>query len=217
MSNYIAYYRTSTKDQHNGIDAQRTSVHKFISSGDTIVSEYVEHESGRKTEREQLMLAIQDAKENGYKLLIARLDRLSRNAKFTMELMESKVDFVCADMPKANSLTIGIMSLLAEEEAKRISKNTKSALKEVAKRLAKEGRTLGTNNLTTEGTYLSAHRRIESARKRNHQATKIITRMREEGSTYEAIAEELNTDGYKTPRGGNFSKSSVYILYKRAS
>jgi len=64
-------------------------------------------------------------KENNSKLLIARLDRLSKNAKFTLELMESKVPIVCCDMPDANNLTIGIIATLAQAEAERISHNKK--------------------------------------------------------------------------------------------
>lgn len=215
MQTYIAYYRTSTSDQKNGITAQRNSVQKFINNDDIIINEYMEHQSGRKTTREELKKAIEEANKGGHKLLIARLDRLSRNAIFTLELLDSKVDFVAVDMPQANSLTIGIMALLAEEEAKRISKNTKASLKVVAERMAKEGRKLGTNNLTNAGREKSIQIRTEEARKRNHQATKIITRMRKEGATYQAIAEELNADGYITPRGCKFTKSTVYILNKR--
>jgi len=107
------------------------------------------------------------------------------------------------------------MALLAEEEAKRISKNTKASLKVVAERMAKMGKKLGTNNLTNAGREKSIQIRTKEARKRNHQATKIITRMRKEGATYQAIAEELNADGYITPRGCKFTKSTVYILNKR--
>ena len=209
---YIAYYRTSTADQHNGIDAQRTSATNFLKEGEQIVKEYKEHQSGRKVNREELMKAIDECNRNGYKLLIARLDRLSRNASFTLSLQDSGVDFVCADMPKANSLTIGIMSLLAEEEAKRVSKNTILALKEVAKR-----KKLGTNNLTIEGRRKGAERNKDQAKKDNHQVTKIIVRMRNEGETFQAIADELNADGYTTSKGGKFVGQTVGRLYKRPS
>jgi len=211
MTKFILYTRTSTADQSNGIVAQRNSANRFLKDDDIIIKEYTEKESGRKTDRIELAQAINDCLKNGYTLLIARLDRLSRNAKFTLELMESKVDFVCADMPNANNLTIGIMALLAQSEAERISSNTKKALAV----LKSKGVKLGTNNLTIEGGLKGGRIRKEQAQRVNHQATKIILRLRKEGMTFKAIADELNTDGYTTSNGYNFMEQTVSRLYKR--
>lgn len=212
---YVAYYRTSTADQILGIEAQKTAATNFINETDVIINTYIEHESGRNCSREQLKLAIEECVRNKCKLLIARLDRLSRNASFTLKLLDSKVEFVCADMPSANNLTIGIMALLAEEEAKRISLNTRKALQEVKKKFALTGKTLGTNNLTEQGRLKSIEVRRDRAKRNNHQVIKIIKRLRNSGSTFEAISRELNEDGYTTSGGKKWTKSSVYKMFVR--
>lgn len=210
---YILYTRTSTRDQHNGLDAQRNTAHRFIKEDDTIVREYSEQESGKSTTRVELNKALIECKQEGYTLLIARLDRLSRNAKFTFELMDSQVDFVCCDMPSANTVTIGIMSVLAQSERERISSNTKLALQV----LIQKGVQLGTDNLTREGVLKSAANRKKQAVADNHQATKIIIRLRNEGMRYLAIAQELNADGYTTSKGNQYLEQTVSRLYKRAT
>ena len=212
--NYITYTRTSTKDQHNGIEAQRKTVSNFIKDNDIIIKEYTEKESGRNTNRIELNKALADCKKNGYTLLIARLDRLSRNARFTLELMESKVDFVCCDMPSANNITIGIMSILAQAEAERISSNTKKALAV----LKAKGVKLGTpTNLTKQAVKQSNKVNKAKFQALNKQATKIIIRLRKEGYTFVSIATELNEDVYKTANGGLFVARTTQRLYNRVS
>ena len=84
---YVAYYRTSTANQILGIEAQKTAATNFINDTDVIINTYIEHESGRNRSREQLKLAVGECVKNNCKLLIARLDRLSRNASFTLKLL----------------------------------------------------------------------------------------------------------------------------------
>ena len=116
--NYISYYRVSTKKQEKsglGLDAQKTAVQNFLDKESILIAEYQEAESGKDNERPQLIRAIEHCKSTGAVLLIAKLDRLSRNAAFILTLRDSKIEFVCADMPTANSVTIGIMAILAQE------------------------------------------------------------------------------------------------------
>ena len=137
MKKYIAYYRVSTQKQGIsglGLDAQRTDVNRFISRGGELVAEYQDIESGKKNNRPSLINAINEAKKQGATLLIAKLDRLSRNASFILTLRDSRVDFVCCDMPDANSLTIGIMAILAQDERERTSLRTKAALAELKRK-----------------------------------------------------------------------------------
>ena len=108
---YVAYYRVSTKKQGEsglGLDAQRSAVAGFVKGA--IIAEFTEVESGKKNQREQLRLAIGRAKKEGAVLVIAKLDRLSRNASFIFTLRDSGVNFQCVDMPDANTLTIGIFA-----------------------------------------------------------------------------------------------------------
>lgn len=210
--NYIAYKRTSTKDQHLGIEAQEKAINDFISNDDVIISSYTEHESGRKDNRPELLKAIAECTATGSTLLIARLDRLSRSVTTTYQLLNSNVQFKCCDMPEANSLTIGIMSVLAQSEAERISRNTSKALQV----LISQGVKMGTNNLTQAAKELGAKTKKEQAEKDNYQSSKIIVRLREEGRTYKSIADELNADGYTTSIGGKWSERTVNRMYKRA-
>ena len=93
-----------------------------------LVKEFVEIESGKKADRPQLMKAFQACRVFGAKLVIAKLDRLSRDAHFLLGLEKAGVDFVAADMPQANRLTVGIMAMVADEERRMISARTKAAL-----------------------------------------------------------------------------------------
>ena len=104
-----------------------------------MIKEYVEVESGKRTDRPQLEAALQACRLHGAKLVIARLDRLSRDAHFLLGLDKAGVDFVAADMPHANRLTVGVMALVAEEERKHISANTKAALERFPLDLNRKG------------------------------------------------------------------------------
>ena len=216
MRKYVAYYRTATAQQgHSGLDleTQRTAISAFVGNG-AILREYVEVESGRVNERPQLVAAIDYAKRNGATLVIAKLDRLSRNAGFIFALRDSGVDFVCADMPDANTLTVAIFAVLAQHEREFISSRTKAALQ--AKK--KQGHKLGTPaNLT------DAHRKRggEVARERavnnenNRRAAVLIKLYRQQGLTWSGIAEMLNTSGFRTSRGKQFQAVQVQRIHRR--
>ncbi len=147
MPAYFAYYRVSTQKQGTsglGFEVQQAAVGSFL-KGAQPQGEYVEVESGKKNHRPQLLAAIAAARAAGGVLLIAKLDRLSRNASFILTLRDSGVDFVCCDMPDANILTVGLFAVIAQHERETISKRTKEAL--AAKK--DRGATLGTSaNLT---------------------------------------------------------------------
>ena len=131
-TNYICYYRVSTQRQGQsglGLEAQRSSVIEYLSGKNAnIIDEVTEVESGRKTNRVKLKAAIELCKATNATLLVAKFDRLSRNAKFLLELQESGVRFNAADMPDVDELVIGIMAMVAQHEAKVISERTRAAL-----------------------------------------------------------------------------------------
>jgi DNA invertase Pin-like site-specific DNA recombinase len=207
---YFAYYRVSTQKQGNsglGLEAQRAAVVTFL-KGETPVGEYVEVESGKKNQRPQLLVAIA--------LLIAKLDRLSRNAGFILALRDSGVQFACCDMPDANTLTVGLFAVIAQHERETISQRTKDALKAKKAR----GAQLGTPaNLTEEVRQLGLETRQRNAREHGgiRQATALILARRAQGLSCERIAGELNALGFTARRGGAFSQKQVQRLVDRAT
>ena len=214
---YIAYYRVSTKKQGQsglGLEAQKASVIAFTKCTECITREFVEVESGKNNARPQLAAALQAAKEQGATLVIAKLDRLSRNASFIFALRDSKVDFVCADMPEANSITIGIMAVLAQDERERTAKRTKDAL--AAKKA--QGVKLGTPANLTEAARkkgMQVRINIAATKKENVQATELCNLYREQGLSLREIAAKLNDNGYKTSKGKSFQATTVNRLLNR--
>lgn len=213
---YVAYYRVSTAKQGAsglGLEAQQFAVATFL-KGQKISSEFVEVESGKKNNRPQLIAAIEQARKIKATLVIAKLDRLSRNASFIFTLKDSGVDFVCADMPDANTLTIGIFAVLAQHERELISSRTKAALQA---KIA-QGAKLGTpKNLTYEDRVAGAQVLKERAltNQNNKRASAMIKLYRKQGLTWMGIAAQLNEDGFRTSRGREFQAVQVQRIYQR--
>tara|TARA_R110002050_G_scaffold299775_1_gene466350 strand:- start:13672 stop:14349 length:678 start_codon:yes stop_codon:yes gene_type:complete len=217
MNKYIAYYRVSTQKQGNsglGLDSQKSSVLKFINQDDILIESYTDVESGKNNNRPNLLQAIEDCKNSKATLLIAKLDRLSRNAAFIFTLRDSQVKFKCVDMPEANSVTIGIMAVLAQDERERISKRTKDALSE----LIKQGVKLGSpQNLNKEARKkgLDTRKRNSRTNENNRKAQGFIVSLYQNGLSFYAITKELNKLGYKTRRNKEFQQNQVHRLYDR--
>lgn len=132
QQNCITYYRVSTQRQSDsglGLDAQRYATENYLKTiGGVIQEEFIEVESGKRSNRPQLLSALRACKETGATLLIAKLDRLARNVHFISGLLESGVRFVAVDMPTADRFTLHIYAAMAEEEGRRISERTRAAL-----------------------------------------------------------------------------------------
>jgi DNA invertase Pin-like site-specific DNA recombinase len=197
MSRFVAYYRVSTERQGEsglGLDAQREAISRHLGAGD-LLAEFTEIESGKKSvNRPQLLAALDLCKRKKATLLIAKLDRLARNVHFISGLMEAKVEFIAADMPTANTLTVHIMAAFAEHEAKVISARTKAALQAAKAR----GKMLG-NPRWQEG--LAKARQVKNP---NQPAPAVIAMMRQhrdEGLALRDIADKLNGLGLRTPKG----------------
>ncbi len=224
---WIAYYRVSTDKQGRsglGLEAQRTAVAAFLNGGDwQMVREFTEVESGKRSDRPQLLAALAACRMYGAKLVIAKLDRLSRNASFLLNLQEAGVEFVCADMPAANKLTIGIMALVAEEERRAISTRTKAALQAAKARGVK----LGGHRIDANGKPVSltpdviAKGREAIARRANAKALDIAPAIRElqaNGLTsLHSIATGLNDLGIPTPRGRRWHAVQVQRVLDRTN
>lgn len=171
-------------------------------------------ESGKVNDRPQLTAAIDYAKGKGATLVIAKLDRLSRNAGFIFALRDSGVDFVCADMPDANTLTVGIFAVLAQHERELISSRTKAALQ--AKK--KQGHMLGTPANLTEAARSRAREVIRekaASNENNRRAAALISLYRQQGKTWSDIASMLNNAGFRTAKGKQFQVVQVQRIHQR--
>src|SRR5437016_4640707 len=145
---FIAYFRVSTDKQGKsglGLEAQRKAVLDYLDGGRwSLVQEFVEIESGKHNERPQLTAALAACNKHRARLVIAKLDRLSRNLAFIAALMESGVEFVAVDNPHANKLTVHILAAVAQHERELISARTSAALKAAKAR----GKRLGNPKLS---------------------------------------------------------------------
>ena len=142
----VAYYRVSTERQGKsglGLEAQQAAVAGFINGDAVLVASFTEVESGKRSDRPELAKALEACRRQKAKLVIAKMDRLSRNLAFIAALMESKVEFVAVDNPHANRLTVHILAAVAEHERTMISERTKAALAAAKRR----GATLGNPRL----------------------------------------------------------------------
>jgi DNA invertase Pin-like site-specific DNA recombinase len=204
---YVAYLRVSTEGQGRsglGLEAQRAAVEAHAATtGGRIVSEFVEVESGRKRDRPQLAAALAACRTGRATLVIAKLDRLARNVAFVSNLMESGVEFVAADMPAVNRLTVHILAAVAEEEARMISARTRAALAAAKAR----GVRLGNPRLLARDAELSARGnavQVANARRRASSVLPYIEGARRAGArTLAEIAEALMARGVPAPRGGD--------------
>lgn len=217
LKKYVLYYRVSIAKQGQSglsLEAQRATVVAFVKDAAGIVGEYVEVEGGKRNDRPQLVAAIDYAKRKGATLVIAKLEWLSRNAGLILALRDSGVDFVCADMPDANTSTVGILAVLAQHERELISSRTKAALQ--AKK--KQGHKLGTPANLTEAARnraLEVIREKAASNENNRRAAELITLYRQQGLTWSDIASTLNESGFRTARGKQFQAVQVQRIQHR--
>ncbi len=208
---HVAYYRVSTAKQGQsglGLDAQRKAVLDYIG---TPLAEYVEVESGKRNDRPQLQAALDYAKLTGATLVVAKLDRLSRNAAFLNTLMDSGQPIAFADMPHADRLTIGLMAQLAQWEREAISKRTKEALSEAKRR----GRKLGGDRGNLASVSVLGRQRSIAARqgavadRRALLMPHLDAALAEGHATLQAMADYLNARHIRTSTGKSWFPASV--------
>lgn len=218
----VAYERVSTARQGVsglGLEAQRKAIGDFASArGAEVLARFTEVESGRKADRPELARALHLAKVTGATLVIARLDRLSRNAAFLLALRDSGVRFLACDMPQANDLTVGVMALVAEAEREAISRRTKEALAAARSRGVRLGNPNGAASLRRAGKGGAALRATVTANAKGfaRDLAPVIADIRAGGATsLRAIAAELTVRGIRTRRGGRWQVSNVKALLRR--
>jgi DNA invertase Pin-like site-specific DNA recombinase len=207
----VTYTRVSTKRQGQsglGLEAQEAAIQNYIQEHSAeVAGEFVEVESGKKSNRPQLVKAIALAKRTKSKLVVAKLDGLARNVHFISGLLESKVDFVALDFPEANTFTLHIMAALAEQEARLISERTKAALAAAKRRgvvLGAHGRKLADENIAAADGW---------ANSMAHTLNNVISSCRKK--TLQNVANKLNKQGVTTRTGKSFAPTSVMNLMKR--
>ena len=219
VEKWISYLRVSTDRQGKsglGLEAQRSAVADYLNGGNwSLVKEYTEVESGKRADRPMLAEAIKACRVYGAKLVIAKLDRLSRDAHFLLGLEKAGVDFVAADMPNANRLTVGIMAMVAEEERRMISKRTKDALAAAKRRGTKLGGSRGVVP-TKKARAMGVEAIRARAEARAADLAPIIRELQAAGKTsLRAIAAGLNDAGIPTARGVNWSSPQVMRILER--
>jgi DNA invertase Pin-like site-specific DNA recombinase len=213
---FVSYLRVSTKAQGQsglGLDAQRQAVADYLNGGDwRLIAEFVEVESGANDERPKLAEALARCRIHNATLVIAKLDRLSRDAHFLLGLQKAGVRFVAADMPEANEMIVGIMAVVAQAERKMISARTKAALAAAKARGVKLGGNRGNlpGATSAKGRLAALEARRKSARRRAEDLKPIIVELKAQGvASLSRIAVALNDRGVPAPRGGKWTAVQV--------
>lgn len=201
MLKFIAYFRVSTERQGKsglGLAAQRRKIAEFVASAGTLIAEFCDVQSGRDDARAELQRAIQLAKRENAKIVIARLDRFSRRVSFIANILEQGIGLVCAEMPNATDFQLHIFAALAQEERRLISERTKAALAEAKRR----GKILGLN-----GRNLAAKNRMAA----DEFATELRAKLNADlwRRSYSEIARHLNAAGITTATGRKFYPQTV--------
>ena len=224
IGKFVSYLRVSTDRQGRsglGLEAQRKAVADYLNGGNwELIAEFVEVETGKRDDRPKLREALHRAKVTGATLVIAKLDRLSRNLAFIAALQDSGAKFVAADMPEANETMIQFMAVIAQHERKMISTRTKAALAAARAR----GKRLGNPNLVAlqavgagkPGWTAGADSNRASADRFARDVLPVVEAIRADGITsLEGIANALNSRGILTARGGRWYATTVRNLLKR--
>jgi DNA invertase Pin-like site-specific DNA recombinase len=201
---FISYLRVSTDKQGrdgNGVAAQRKSVEDYLNGGNwQLLGEFLEVESGKRNDRPELTKAVAACKKHRARLVIAKLDRLSRDVAFIADLMK-RVDFVCCDRPNAKPFELHIYAALAQEERRMISERTRAGLAAAKER----GVVLGNPKLG-ESNRIAAAARAESLKPVLTELDQLSARQ---------VAEELNRRGVETPAGGKWHAQTVIRVRER--
>ncbi len=208
MEKYIVYKRVSTDSQGIrglGMDAQSESIAKSITK-ESIIAEFTEVESGKNKNRPELNKAIERCKKENATLVVAKLDRLSRSVSFLFNLRDSGVKFRCLDLPEMNTLTLGLFAVFAEYEREKISIRTKEALAALKAKGVKLGNPYIKHTVRVKAKGISTTT--------NQSLKPYIQSLKQNGLSYQEIANRLNSEGKTTTCNRIFSKSQVQYLLK---
>jgi DNA invertase Pin-like site-specific DNA recombinase len=208
---FIAYYRVSTDKQGRsglGLEAQRAAVAHYLGSvGGTLLAEFTEVETGKRNDRPELQKALAACRKHKARLVIAKLDRLSRNVAFIAAMMDAGVEFVACDNPHATRLTLHILAAVAEHEREMIASRTKAALQAAKVRGVRLGR-------NAERLAPANH---AAAMDRADQIKSLLAELAGSGLSTREIAQELTARGIATPLGGRWHPQTVKRVMERVS
>lgn len=216
---YVSYLRVSTQKQGYsglGLEAQREIIEKHLKAVIPI-AEFVEVESGRHNNRPKLKEALDLCRKTGAILIVAKMDRLSRNVAFTSRLLESDVEIVFCDFPQANKMMIHIVSAIAQYEAELTSTRTRQALQAKKSRGCKLGNPehlMGKHQEAIEASN-ETNRKKAHDNPNNKRAVALIRTLVKQGLSLQQMADTLNDEGFQTSKGYKFKPVSVQRLIKR--
>lgn len=216
---YVAYLRVSTQKQGYsglGLEAQREIIQKHLYDI-TLISEFIEVESGRKSNRPKLKEALDLCRKTGATLIVAKLDRLARNVSFLSSLLENDVEIVFCDFPQANKMVLHILAAISQYEAELIATRTRQALAAKKARGSKLGNPEHLLNKHEEAIANSNKTNRDKAKRNpnNKRAVAFLKVLVGQDITLNQMAEILNKEGFVTSQGYQFSPSTVYKLIKR--
>ena len=216
---YVAYLRVSTQKQGYsglGLEAQREIIQKHLYDI-TPISEFIEVESGRKSNRPKLKEALDLCRKTGATLIVAKLDRLARNVSFLSSLLENDVEIIFCDFPQANKMVLHILAAISQYEAELIATRTKQALAAKKIRGAKLGNPEHLLDKHEEAIANSNKTNRDKAKRNpnNKRAVAFLKVLVGQDITLNQMAEILNKEGFVTSQGFQFLPSTVYKLIKR--
>lgn len=218
-SQYVAYLRVSTHKQGLsglGLEAQREIIRNHLHDTNPI-AEFVEVESGRKSERPKLKEALTLCRKEDATLIVAKLDRLARSVSFLSGLLESDVEIVFCDFPQANKMVLHIISAISQYEAELIAARTKASLqakKSRGFRLGNPEHLLNKHRQAIQNSINTCKAKADS-NPNNKRVVAMLRTLVKENHSYKEMAEILNNEGFVSSKGCAFTKSTVYKLIKR--
>lgn len=221
---FISYLRVSTDRQGKsglGLEGQRAAVEAYLNGGQwELLKEFVEVESGKNNDRPALAKALAHCRLTGATLVVAKLDRLARNARFLLSVVEGtgEAGVVFCDLPTlpagpVGKFMINQMAAVAELEAGLISQRTKTALQAAKARGVKLGGFRG--HVVDQKLAVEHHQK--AADEFAFAVAPMVQEMRDNGMSLRQIAAELAAKGVQTRRGGAWNPTTVKNLLERAA
>jgi DNA invertase Pin-like site-specific DNA recombinase len=222
VEKYVSYLRCSTRGQEIsglGLDSQRAMVANYVKTHPgRILAEYEEVESGRNNLRPKLAACLSHARKARARVLVAKLDRLSRDAGFLLRIKAGQVPITFCDLPEATDLVIGVMAVVAQDEACRISARTSAALQALKDRgvalgSARIGHWEGREHLRLAGAKKGVEQSAKVRRRRSEEYLaefeSMFTEMSKQGLSQEEIARRLNEEGLTQQSGSEWTQKAV--------